>query len=227
MNATQQSALANAGKSGEMVQSGFDVAQDVAGKSWNAETSQQYMNPYIEQALDPVIRRLNEESQQNAIGTRAGQISQGGVGAFGDARTGVLEGEIEESRLRGIGDTLATGYANAYESARTGFEQEQARRLQAGDLMGVQGGRYGATGAGQFAMGESAQANEQASLNVAYQDFLEQRDWNARGLNYYIQALSGTPSGGTSTTEAPGPSASQQAVGLGVTAAGLYNMFYS
>lgn len=182
----------------EMVQAGFDRTQTLANKSmqdspiaregmkwieqgaglanragnarWTDQSADRYMNPFLQGALDPVIRRINEEAQQNAIGTRAGQIMSGGEGAFGDARTGVLEGQLEEARLRGIGDTMASGYRDAYDRALAEWGNTQNRRLAAGgllgnlgssqiglwgehqdrqlrgaDLMGVQGGRYGAT----------------------------------------------------------------------------------
>lgn len=212
-----------------MVRQGFDMARQTGGTRWDQDQAQRYMNPFIEQALNPAIRRLNEEAQQNAIAGRAGMVQGGGVGAFGDARTAILEGQMEESRLRGVGDVLSQGYAQAYESGRGAFEDEQARRLRAADLMGTQGGRFsavkGAEIAGLMEAGAMGRDVRQRQLDTDYQDFQEERDWQQRGLDAYVQALSG-PAPTTTTTQAPGPSGAQQAIGLGLGGYGLYKMFF-
>lgn len=214
------------GRSNKMVNQGFQMAREAGRDTWDVDAAKQYMNPFIKRALNPVIRRINEEAQQNAIGTRAGQIIGGGVGAFGDARTAVLEGELEEARLRGIGDTLATGYADAYSSALSAFGRDRDATLRAADLMGTQGGRSHAVSSGQVSdlirTGANQRGVEQASLDTAYQDFLEQRDWDERGLNYYIAALQGVPlEQETKTSGNTGSSLAQQLAGVGVAAAGM------
>src|SRR5690606_20529757 len=131
----------------------------------------------------------------------AGMIGQGGVGAFGGARAGILAGENQEARLRAI----AAAEADAYERARSAFETEQDRLLRTGTL---------------------EQAQDQRSLDVAYSDFLEQRDWLQRHLDAYIRALGGSPSGPTGQ-EVPTASPAQQIAGLGLAAAGAYKTFFS
>ena len=216
----------------DMITSGYALARKVGDRAWSPQAAERYMNPFVESALDPAIRRINEEARQNAIGTRAGQIIGGGVGAFGDARTGVLEGELEEARLRGVGDTLATGYANAYDRAQQAFESENDRRLRAADLMGTQGGRFRATSSSGIAdlasTGLQKQGQQQRSLDTAYGDYLEGRDWKGRGLNYYISALNGIPFEQKQTSSGnTGASPAQQLVGAGIAGAGLYNAFFS
>lgn len=63
----------------------------------------------------------------------------------------------------------------------------------------------------------------QQNLDLAHQDFLEQRDWDLRGLDTIIRALSGTPYERTTTTagETPPGSVIGQLGGLGLAAYGL------
>jgi hypothetical protein len=201
------------GDARKMVSSGFGLARDIGTGNWDATKA---MNPFT----DAVIKRINEQAAQDAIGARAGIVGQGGVGAFGDARTGVIEGQLEEGRLGAIG----AAYADEYNKARDAA-------LRSADLMGVSGGRFGAVTSGEIGdlgrTGATQRGVGQASLDAAYQDFLEQRDWAQRGLNAYTQALTGTPFDRTTTSETPSPSAAQQVVGLGVAGAGLYSMFFS
>lgn len=249
----QDSPIAREGM--KWIEQGADFANRAGNAQWTQQSADRYMNPFLQGALDPVLRRINEEAQQNAIGTRAGQIMSGGEGAFGDARTGVLEGQLEEARLRGIGDTMASGYRDAYDRALAEWGNTQNRRLAAGgllgnlgntqigqwqaqqdramrgaDLMGVQGGRYAATTAqgiqDLLATGGTQQGTQQRIQDARYQDFLEERDWDQRGLDAYIRALSGVPFESSSTSSGnTGPSVAQQALGLGIAGAGLWNLF--
>jgi len=223
----QTTAVGNAGRSPQMVQQGFDLTSDVANTGWDTATANQYMNPFLDAALQPTIRQINEQSAQDAIGARAGTVTRGGVGAFGDAREATMEGQLEEARLRNVGDFTARGYADAYNQAYGAFADTQNRRLASADLMGTQGGRYGATNAGAFAMGEAEQQQGQRSLDVGYGDFLEERDWEARGLDAYVRALSGVPTGSSQTGTVPAASTATQATGLAIAGAGLYQTFFS
>lgn len=170
---------------------------EIAGEEWSPEAAQQYMNPFIEAALDPTIRRINEEAMQNAIAGRAGMIGQGGVGAFGDARTAMLEGEIEEARLRGVGDVLGRGYAEAYQTGLAAWQADQARKLEGARLQMDAGTRGAVIKAQKFqdlmATGAIQREIAQKNLDVEYENYLEQRDWNQRGLDAYIRTLSGVP----------------------------------
>lgn len=73
-----------------------------------------YMNPYLDQVLDPTIREINEQSQrqQNQIGAQA-MMS----GAFGDARHGIAEGEQRSRTNEAISDTVGSTYRDAFDTA--------------------------------------------------------------------------------------------------------------
>ncbi len=71
------------------------------------------------------------------------------------------------------------------------------------------------------------QALDQQRLDLAYQDFLRQRDYPLEMLQQYNSLLRGVPvtPSSTTTTYAPTPSAVSQIAGAGLGAAGLYNMY--
>ena len=71
------------------------------------------------------------------------------------------------------------------------------------------------------------QEMQQRYLDMAYQDFLRQRDYPMEQLQQYSSLLRGVPvaPASTTTTYAPPPSMFSQVAGAGLGAAGLYNMY--
>jgi hypothetical protein len=71
------------------------------------------------------------------------------------------------------------------------------------------------------------QALNQQRYDMAYQDFLRQRDYPMEQLQQYSSLLRGVPVGVNSTTStyAQQPGIGQQIMGSGLAAAGLYNTF--
>lgn len=82
-----------------------------------------------------------------------------------------------------------------------------------------------------LATGAQQQANEQKTLDRQYQDFIEQRDWGARGLDQLRAALNITPAalGATTNTTAQQYDAAgnplNAVLGGALTAYGAYNKF--
>jgi hypothetical protein len=77
-------------------------------------------------------------------------------------------------------------------------------------------------------IGNSEKADQQSGLDVAYQNFLDQRDYPRQQLSDYSAILRGLPlaavgtSNTTSTTSGGQPSGIQQLLGAGTAALGLY-----
>jgi hypothetical protein len=116
-----------------------------------------YINPYLEQVLNPQIRELQEESERQRRSIGAGAAM---AGAFGDARHGIMEGENFEKTNQAVSDTTGRTYSDAYNSA---ISQRQA------DM-----GRFDSMSAQDAALTENAQGRKlsagqsnQASANDA------------------------------------------------------------
>lgn len=75
-------------------------------------------------------------------------------------------------------------------------------------------------------VGAKIQQRDQAGLDMAYQDFINQRDWPSKQLSLYSQLLSGTPvnPSSTTTTTEPAPDFLSQLIGAGTGAAGIWKL---
>lgn len=106
--------------------------------------------------------------------------------------------------------------------ANTGLQAAQQRSAlgtatQAADLQRL---------AAQEAAGKAQQDQQQAELNTAYNQWLEQRDWEKNQLGFLSGLIRGTPfsTSQTGTTTAPAPSTTSQLAGLGIAGVGLANL---
>lgn len=126
----------------------------------------------------------------------------------------------------------ATGNATRGLSAATS-NADNARlaaslRLQAAGQQGIlTQDAYNQQGANAQALsqvGSKEQQQQQAGLDVAYQDFLRQQNYPADQLATYASILSGTasaPKDTTTSTTTPAPDFLSQLIGLGTTGVGL------
>ena len=161
--------------------SGFKPV-DVTTGQFNQAAAQQYMNPYIQQALNPQLEALQRQAAINQQGDMA-KLAK--AGAFGGARQAILQGENQYNLLAQQADLIGKGYNQAYTQAGQQFTADQARALQA-QQVNVDQAKYaaqlGMTDAqlmAQYGM-TAAQANE-ASRQFAQQ----QATQNAANLAQY------------------------------------------
>lgn len=145
------------------------------------------------------------------------------LGAEGDLRSQLANQQYgleaqklgEQSRQFGTESGLR-GYAQALQGAQTLGQLGEGQ--QAADLRLLQ--------AQQAAAGQT-QNLEQRGLDLAYADFLRQRDYPMEQLGYYSNLLRGLPiqMGSTATTYAPPPSMLGQLAGAGLGAAGISKLY--
>ena len=140
-----------------------------------------------------------------------------------------------------------TGAQNLQAALTTQQQQDAARQAAAG--LNLQGAQFGANtglqagtqlanlGTAQqaaelnriqalSAAGEQQQSMQQQKLSQAYQDYLEQRDWEKNQLGYLSGLIRGTPFSTTQTqsTSASGPSGTSQLLSAGLGVAGLASL---
>ncbi len=188
-----------------------------------------YMDPYIQNVLarqaEESGRQLTERFIPELQGafTGAGQFgSRGGYGSMQDIGTRGVR-EIAE----GLQGQQLAALSGAYGDAAQRYEQERARYGELGRIRGAleQAGAEtmfaGAEGVGR--MGEAAQqmgltdaaalaeigrqtrGMDQASMDLAYADFLEQRDLPFQRLGFMSDIVRGLPSQRTLTRTDVGP----------------------
>ena len=211
---------------------GFEAGQ------FDSAAADQYMSPYMQKVVDVQKERAILDAQRQGAG-RGAQAVQ--AGAFGGSRAAVQEALAGEALNRQLAEIQASGQQQAFEQAQQQFERDRAARadaerigLGAGELAGQQArsladlGRLAREGDIESArlleqVGKDITAREQAGLDLAYQDFVRQRDFPRENLQFLSSILRGvpiTPSTETTTMQAYNPI--QQLLGTGISALGLY-----
>ena len=163
-----------------------------AGQFDNA-AAQQYMDPFMQQVVDVQKNQAILDAQRQNAG-RAAQAVE--AGAFGGSRQAVQQGLASEALSRQLGEIQASGQQQAYESAQGQFERDRSARAEAERLgIGAAGAASGQAAQmaqlGQMAregdiqaasmlekIGRDIQAEKQAGLDISYEDFVRQRDYD-------------------------------------------------
>ncbi len=194
----------------------------------------QMMSPYMQGVVDVQKREAITDAQKAQLMQNLGAARQG---TYGGARQLLAGTERERALGQQLGDIQAKGLQTAY-------EQAAQRGIQLGQLgmqglgMGLQGaqqlGQLGAMEQAadidrmkmQAAAGAEQQAMEQQKMDLAYADFLRQRDYPMEQLGYYSNLLRGLPIqlGSTQTTYAQPPSMTSQIAGMGLAGLSLSNL---
>ena len=168
---------------------------------------QAYMSPYQREVIDATTAALDRE-QQRGIASLRQRAQQ--AGAFGGGREAAMMGEYQA-----VGD-IQRALAEA-QLLQQGFQQAQAGAL--GNLQAQQGlGQY------QASLGGQERAIDQAQLTAEAQEAREMQlePFTRLGLvtPQLASVIGGFPAQTIQTTTPP-PSFGQQALGLGIGAAGL------
>lgn len=88
-----------------------------------------YMNPFVKQALDPVLAQLQKTAGMNQANL-ASKAALGG--SFGGSRYGLQSAQLSSDALNQIASTTGQGYLDAFNNAQTQAAAELARKQQAG-----------------------------------------------------------------------------------------------
>jgi hypothetical protein len=192
---------------------GYDAAtrQELLGDPFSMETAQPFMDIY-QGAMDPAVREIEEQTirAQNEARSRAAR----GGGAFG-SRLGIMEGTAAGEGAQAAGDLRAragregldfaagrfdTERANRFSAEnamRTGYETDEASRRGQMDAYGSAGtlaaDLQAQTAQGLITSGEATRLLDQRALDLAYADYLDQREYPAEQLNFALGALAQTP----------------------------------
>lgn len=174
-----------------------------------------YMSPYIDNVLDRTQTRIRQATDM--AHQWSGNMAQHQDGAFGDARHGIADAQIEQKGIQEMGDAAANGYAAAYDNAQ-GLRQFDINQLLSAN---------NATNANQQALlsyidslyrsGSNQQSLDQNSLELAYQDFLRQLNYPVDQYNLLVAGLNQAPyettTDTTSKTKTPTSSTGAQILG--------------
>jgi len=141
----------------------------------------QYMNPYLQNVLDPQLAELRRQNDITQQKTNAGLTSQG---AFGGGRQAIMNSENNRNMLQEMNKTIGAGYSNAFNNAQNQFNTEQTQGQNLANTIANIGGQQ--------------QALNQAGVTADYNEFLNQRNYPQQQLQFQQSMLSGLPISTTS-----------------------------
>ncbi len=140
---------------------------------------------------------------------------------------GVMRGQFESDRdaIQARAERDRAARFGAESAARSAYETEEAARVRQADQLQsfaplVQGLQEQAA-SGLLSAGEARRLLDQAALDLAYSDFIEQRELPFQRLNFAIGALSGIPFETTTTQLQRGQQFVQSPSVYGQTLGGL------
>lgn len=186
-------------------------SEDLLGESFSADAVKPFMDIY-QSSLDPAVREIERQTDRNLIGDSANAVR---AGAFGGARQGLREAETMTEGTRLASDLRAQAGRDALNFGAQRFDQERAARLAVDDATRRnfetdEASRLRATeqlqsfaplaqglnqeaAAALLASGGLTRDLDQRGLDLAYGDYLEQRQYPQEQLNFALGALQGVP----------------------------------
>ena len=218
---------------------------------WGRSAYQQYASPYQEGVLALGRDRIMDEYERAIPGITSGyrdrSYESGQIGGSGDLGRDAAQARLADEAFKNIREYQAQGEQYGYEQALSAFQNQQQMRQQGAQiqLQAAQESRALAKAQQDQAIqrlaamqeaGYSKREIDQAMKEIAYEDFLEKRDWRANQLALASNIIYGNPamaqSNRTGVTDrsgggARGPSGLSQAAGLGIAGIGAYGAFTS
>lgn len=165
MNMAAQGTLANAqytpGQFGaqQIGQPNLNYFQMGQPQQFGGAQAQQYMSPFIQQALEPQMREAVTSARRGQVAQDLGSARQG---TYGGSRQLLASMERERNLGQQMGDIQARGLQSAYENAQQQFERDRAAGMTAGQQnlnAALETQRLGTTSGL-----EALRANQQADL---------------------------------------------------------------
>lgn len=194
---------------------------DKSALEYNAENLKGYMNPYIDEVLQPQLRENNRAYERER--TRLGNSD---ASVWGGDRSAFAASELERGHRESISDITNKTYSEAFDAATRNFFTDTARRQAAASSYQKLGEGLSALDTQDIqnlmATGGVERLLRQAQMDSEYADFLEERDWDVNNLDTLLQAI-GAASGNTTTTRTDGKAgAAGRILGAGAVLAGMY-----
>ena len=181
--------------------------------------AQQYMNPFVQTALNP---QIEEARRQSTIENLKNKAAATRAGAYGGSRQALMESENQRNLLQNLALITGKGYETAYTKGAEQFNTEQARQQAAAK----QAQDYGLAGLGAQATAGAAQRDiQQQGITADYGQFQEQRDYPYKQVQYLQSLLQNLPLATQSYTYQQ-PSALSEALGSAGGIKQLYNTLF-
>ena len=211
----------------------MSAGSDYARMATDPNAIKSYMSPYMQNVVD---MQKQEAVRDYTKGLGALNQRAVGAGAFGGTRAALERSEAGRNLGTQLANIQAQGSQNAFNAAQQAQQYGAGLGLQ-GYGQGIQAastlGQLGQTQYGQqmgisdalAKAGAVQQAQGQQGLDLAYQDFLQQKNYPYQQLAFMSDMLRGLPlSQAAQQQYTAAPSTMSQLGGLGTTALGVYGL---
>lgn len=208
------------------VMTGAQTMTEQSSVPFDAAQFGQFFNPYVDQVVDRIgdlgARNLSEKllPEVNDTFTNAGHFGSSRHADF----TNRAVRDTQEAVLGQQGSALASGF----ESQMKAYEDAMRRKQSGGAQMSQIGTNLQGLGlrdaAAMEAIGQTQQGQTQRNLDLAYQDFLEQRDYPRTNVSFLSNVIRGLPMNTSTSSTTTGPASQGQMAPSGLaqlTGAGL------
>ena len=154
----------------------------------------QYMNPYIASVLNPQLAEMSRQNQIQQVNDNAAFTK---AGAYGGGRQAIMNSERNDNNARLMNQATQEGYSNAYNSAFDMFTSDQNRMDKSNQFaadyglkeLGAETDMY----QNQLAAGEMERGITSEGLGADYAQFVEERDYPYKQIQWGMGLLNGMP----------------------------------
>jgi len=209
------------------------AGQTYMGMATSPGAQQAFMSPYMQNVVDVQKQEAIRDAQKGQLMQNLGAARQG---TYGGARQLLAGTERERNLGQQLAQIQASGSQSAFDRAQQAMQFGTTAGIQGAQAATQAGATLGQLGIGQQqtglelakaqeAFGGLGRADQQAALDIAYQDFLQQQRYPYAQLGFMSDILRGSGNlagtGGTAVYQAP-PSTTQNLMQLGLGGLGLY-----
>jgi hypothetical protein len=103
------------------------MAYDPREQTFGNAQAQQYMNPYLQNALDPQLAEARRQSQISGLQDNA-RLTQ--AGAYGGSRQAIMDSERQRNLGTNMANITGQGYNTAYNNAQNQFNADRTSNNQ-------------------------------------------------------------------------------------------------
>jgi len=208
---------------------------------WGSEAYERYASPFFENVLDVEKKRIASDWDRDLSRLRLNTVSPGAYGGSGQIEQLALAQQGKQDAMR---EAEVTGRQRAWDQAQGAFEADRGALERAAGVQRQVAAQLQSLAQTQQSqaltrlralegMGAGRRELEQAALDLAYNDFLEQEAHERKMVSWLGGILHGVPLtvDQFGQTTAPGPSQGAQIAGgiiggigaIGSAASGLYD----
>lgn len=154
----------------------------------------QYMNPYVQQALDPRLAEMRRQAEIDRV-NNAGRMTR--AGSFGGSRQAIMESELQDNTRRLMDEVTGSAYVDAYNRGADQFNTEERLGLDAANLNQDYGMQVADT---QLRGGQVMRDIVSEGIDADRAQFEEERDYPYEMVQYQQSLLDGLPVGAQNTS---------------------------